>query len=98
MELLFVLVIAAAIGGLVRYALPGRHSYGVLLVPAAAVVASAIVWEALTWFGWKYDGGWIWVVGLGAGLLGAIATWLAAWRGRSRGDRRLLHELSGGRA
>ncbi len=98
MELLFVLVIAAGVGALVRYALPGRHSYGLLLVPAADVVVTAIVWEALTWAGWKYDAGWIWVVAIGAGLLGAVAVWLLAWQGRTRGDKRLLHELSHGRA
>jgi hypothetical protein len=97
-ELLFVLVIAAAIGGVVRYALPGRRTYGMLLVPGAAVVVTAIVWVALTWAGWRFDGGWIWVVALVAGGLGAIAVWLLAWRGRTAGDKRLLHALSGGRA
>ena len=98
MELLFVLVIAAAIGGLVRYALPGRGTYGLFLLPAVAVVIAAIVWEGLTWLGWKYDGGWIWVVALGATLVGTVVVWLAVWRGRVRGDGNLLHELSKGRA
>lgn len=98
MELLFVLVIAAGIGGLVRYVLPGRHSYGLLLLPAVAVVIAAVVWEALTWLGWKYDGGWIWVVTFGATVLGTVLVWLAVWRGRLAGDGRLLHELSKGRA
>jgi hypothetical protein len=97
-ELLFVLVIAAAIGGLLRYVLPGRHSYGLLLLPASAVVVAAIVWEGLTWLGWKYDGGWIWVVGLGSAVLASIAVWLLAWQGRARRDAHLLHHLSGGRA
>jgi hypothetical protein len=97
-ELLFVLVFAAAIGGLVRYALPGRHSYGLFLLPAASVAIAAIVWEALTWLGWKYDGGWIWVVALGATLVGTIVVWLAVWRGRARIDGHLLHDLSKGRA
>ncbi|MGN6325205.1 hypothetical protein [Pseudolysinimonas sp.] len=98
MELLFVLVIAAGIGGLVRYALPGRHSYGLFLLPAVGVVVAAVVWEGLTWLGWKYDGGWIWVVALGVTLLACVAVWLAVWQGRTRGDQRLLHELSRGRA
>jgi hypothetical protein len=97
-ELLFVLVIAAAIGGIVRYALPGRRSHGMLLTPAVDVVATAILWVAFTWVGWKFDGGWIWVVALGGGGLVAIAVDLLVWRGRVRGDRHLLHELSGGRA
>lgn len=98
MELLFVLVIAAAIGGIVRYVLPGRNSYGMLLLPAVDVVATAILWVAFTWIGWKFDGGWIWVVAIGGGGLITIAVELLVWRGRLRVDRRLLHELSGGRA
>lgn len=98
MELLFVLVIAACIGGLVRYVLPGRRSYGLLLLPAVDVVATAVLWVGLTWLGWKFDGGWIWVVALGGGGVVAIAAELLIWQGRTRGDRRLLHELSGGRA
>jgi O-antigen/teichoic acid export membrane protein len=96
-ELLFVLVIAAAIGGIVRYVLPGRNSYGMLLLPAVDVVATAILWVAFTWIGWKFDGGWIWVVAIGGGALITIAVELLVWRGRHRGDRHLLHELSGGR-
>lgn len=98
MELLFVLVIAAGIGAVIRYVLPGRKTYGMLLLPAVSVVVTAIVWEALLWAGWKFDGGWIWAVSLVAGGVGAIAGELLVWRGRVNGDRRLLHHLSGGRA
>lgn len=98
MELLFVLVIAAALGGLIRYVLPGRHSYGLLLLPAVDLVVTAILWVGLTWLGWKFDGGWIWVVALGGGAIITIAVELLLWRGRTRGDQYLLHELSGGRA
>jgi hypothetical protein len=97
-ELLFVLVIAAALGGLIRYVLPGRHSYGILLLPAVDLVATGILWVGLTWLGWKFDGGWIWVVALGGGAVIAIAVELLLWRGRTSRDRHLLHELSGGRA
>jgi hypothetical protein len=97
-ELLFVLVIAACIGALVRYVLPGRHSYGMLLLPAVDLVATAIIWVGLTWAGWKFDGGWIWVAALGGGGVVAILVELAVWQGRTRSDRHRLHELSGGRA
>ena len=44
MELLFVTVIAAFIGLAIRYALPGRQSYGITLLPAvdAAVTATKL--------------------------------------------------------
>ena len=72
MELLFVLVIAAAIGGIVRYVLPGRRSHGLLLLPAVDVVATAILWVGLTWLGWSVPG-WLDVIvvaGVGMLLLG----------------------------
>ena len=40
MELVYVTVIGAAIGLLARYVLPGRRTYGILLLPAAAAAAS----------------------------------------------------------
>jgi len=98
MELLFVLVMAACVGALVRYVLPGRHSFGLLLLPAVSLVVTAIVWVGLLWLGWKFSGGWIWVVALGSGAVAAAVAQLLLWRGRARGDERLLHQLSGGRA
>jgi hypothetical protein len=97
-ELLFVLVIAAAIGAVLHYVLPGRHSHGLLLLPAVDVVVTAIVWVGLLWLGWRFDGGWIWVVAIAAGGVAAVLVWLLAWQGRARSDERVLHELTGGRA
>ena len=51
MELLFVTVIGAGIGLIVRYVLPSRGTYGVLLVPAISAAATAITWVALLWAG-----------------------------------------------
>jgi hypothetical protein len=98
MELLFVTVIGAGIGGLVRYILPQRGTYGVLLLPAVAAAATAIVWVALVWLGFTFDGAWIWVVSLLAGGLAALATALVLPRRRVSNDARRLTELSGGKA
>jgi hypothetical protein len=94
MELLFVTLISFCIGLAVRYALPGRDTYGVALIPALSAVVTAIVWVALTWLGWKFNGGWIWVASLGAG--GVVALVLALVLPRSRRDRDevLLQQLS----
>jgi O-antigen/teichoic acid export membrane protein len=97
-ELLFVLVIAAAIGGLARYALPGRHAYGLFLLPAISLVVAAVVWVALTWAGLKFDGGWIWVAALGGAVVASVVGALLLWRLRDRIDAQRLHHLSGGRA
>lgn len=98
MELLFVTVIAAGIGVVLRYLLPRRDAYGLLLLPAVAAAVTATVWAGLVWLGWTFDGTWIWVVALVAGGAAALAVALSLPRVRAAHDERLLHELSGGRA
>lgn len=98
MELLFVIVLGAGIGGLLRYLFPERRTYGLLLLPAISAAAAAVVWVALVWVGWKFDGGWIWVASLGAAGVAAIVTALVLPRRRVEHDARLLTQLSGGKA
>jgi hypothetical protein len=97
-ELLFVTVIGAFIGLALRYLLPGRGSYGLFLLPAVGAAATAVVWVVLVWAGFKFDGGWIWVIALCAGGVASILVALLVVRGRAIGDQRRLHHLSGGRA
>ena len=59
MELLFVTVIGAALALGVRYAVPGRETHGLLLVPAIGAAATAATWVLLVWLGFTFDGGWI---------------------------------------
>ena len=94
MELLFVILIAFIIGLALRYALPGRDTYGIVLVPAVSGAVSALVWVGLTWLGWKFDGGWIWVVSLAAGGVVALVLTLVIPRSRRHGDEHLLQQLS----
>lgn len=98
MELVYVTVIGAAIGLLARYLLPGRRAYGLLLLPAAAAAVTATVWVALVWAGWRFDGGWIWVVSLAAAAVASVLIPLLLPRARERHDAQLLHHLSAGRA
>jgi hypothetical protein len=94
MELLFAALGGAIIGIGLRYVLPKHGTYGALLLPAVGVVASAVIWEALTWLGWKYSGGWIWVVALvGSGIVAALVGILVG-RTRAQGDIELLGRLS----
>ena len=94
MELLFATLGGAILGLAARYSVPRRHTHGVVLVPAVGAAASAVVWVALTWLGWAWDGGWIWVAALVAG--GAAAELTALWDGRSRdrADAELFERLS----
>ncbi len=94
MELLFVTLISFCIGLGARYALPGRDTYGVALLPAIAAAITAVVWVGLTWLGWKFDGGWIWVVSLAAGAAVSLVLALTVPRLRRGGDNEMLQELS----
>jgi hypothetical protein len=94
MELLFVTLIAFCIGLLARYTLPGRAEYGVVLIPSIAAIATAIVWEVLLWIGWKFDGGWIWVVSLGVAVVVSLVLGLTLPRARRNSDNELLQKLS----
>ena len=98
MELFFVTLIGAAIGIILRYLIPGRHAYGVVIAPAVGGAVAAAVWAGLTWLGWAFDGGWIWVVSLVTAGLATIAVELLLPRVRKEADARMLHQLSGGRA
>jgi quaternary ammonium compound-resistance protein SugE len=94
MELLFVVLIAFGIGLIARYLLPGRDTYGSMLVPSIGAALSTVVWAALTWAGWKFDGGWIWVVSLVAGGILALILALVIPRSRRNGDAEMLQKLS----
>jgi hypothetical protein len=98
MELLYVTVIGAAIGTIVRYVLPGRRGYGIFMLPAVGAATTAIVWVSLVWLGQKFDGGWIWAASLGAAGVVSILVAIFVVRGRKTADARLLHHLSGGKA
>ena len=94
MELLFVVLGGAILGLAARYSLPRRHTYGSALVPAIGAGVAALVWVALTWLGWAWDGGWIWVVSFVAAGLASVATaWLIGPR-RERGDAALFERLA----
>ena len=98
MELVYVTVIGAVLGGGARYLLPGRRSYGLLLLPAVGAAATSAVWVGLVWAGWTFDGGWIWVASLAAGVIASVITAVLLVRARTEGDARMLHHLSGGKA
>ena len=94
MELLFVVLGGAILGLAARYSLPRRHAYGSAVVPAIGAGVAAVVWVALTWLGWAWDGGWIWVVSFVAAGLASVATaWFIGPR-RERGDAALFERLA----
>lgn len=94
MELLFAILGGIAIAGGLRYLFPHRHTYGVLLLPALGGVVAAAVWAALTWAGWQFDGGWIWVASLVLPAVAAILVAMILGRRRDTADERMLQRLS----
>jgi hypothetical protein len=98
MELLFVVLIAAGIGFALPYLLRGRETYGIVVPAAVASAVASVVWVALLWLGWTFDGTWIWVVSLVIGSLAGLGVALALPPRRRAADKELLTRLSGGRA
>jgi hypothetical protein len=94
MELLFATLGGALIGLGLGYAVPGRANFGALLLPALGASVAAIVFTALTWLGWKFDGGWIWVVSLVASGVITLVVGILISRMRTRGDVEMLGRLS----
>lgn len=94
MELLFVVLGGVLLGAIVRYAVPGRQSYGAALLPAIGGIVAAIVWSGLTWAGWRFDGGWIWVVSLVASGIVPLVVALLLPRSRRTADDQLFARLN----
>ncbi len=94
MELLFVIVIGACIGAVVRYSLPKRGMYGAALLPAASAAVAATVWVALVWVGLAFNGTWIWVASVGAATIVALVIALALPRKRITSDAAKLARLA----
>jgi uncharacterized membrane protein YeaQ/YmgE (transglycosylase-associated protein family) len=98
MELLFVILIAAGIGFLAHYTIPGRDKRGSLLLASISAAVAAAACVGLLWLGFTYDGGWIWAISLTVGGLVAIIVAAVLPKRRRVADRAMLTKLSGGRA
>jgi quaternary ammonium compound-resistance protein SugE len=98
MELLFVVLIAAGLGFLAHYAIPGRETRGSILLGAISASVAAAIWVSLLWLGFTFDGGWIWVISLVAAGVAALIVAIALPPRRRASDRELLARLSGGKA
>ena len=97
-QLIYAAVIGAFIGLILHYLLPSRHLTGLFLLPAVGAAATCVGWAAVIWVGFKLDGGWIWVVALGAAAVASLVVGLVVPRARKIADDQRLHHLSGGRA
>lgn len=94
MELIFVVVGGAILGLATQFVVPLRHLRGVAMAPAIGTAVAAVVWVALTWLGWPWDGGWIWVASLVASALVPAAVLYFLSPRRERADAALFERLS----
>lgn len=93
MEMLFATLGGVVLGLLVRYVVPGRETHGVLVLPGVGAIVAAVVWAALTWLGWRFDAGWIWVWTLVAAGVAALVVALLLPRARREKDEELFQQL-----
>jgi uncharacterized membrane protein YeaQ/YmgE (transglycosylase-associated protein family) len=93
MELLWMPVLGAAIGAILRYVVPGRGTHGLLLLPAIGACTTAIVWVLLLVAGWGTDGPGIWIVSLLAPAVACTIAAVALARVRPARDAQRLQRL-----
>lgn len=94
MEILFVVLIGAAMGGIARYSIPGRERSGVMLLPAVGAASASALWVALTWAGLAWDGGLIWWLSLLGSAVLSVAAALLLGRRRTAHDEARFAELA----
>lgn len=93
MALLPAMVIAAALGWIIRYLAPHRETYGVAVTPAAAAAVTAVVWSGLLLVGMTGADFWLWLISIAVGVLAAIAIPVIVGSRRPERDRAMLAEL-----
>ncbi len=98
--LIWMAVVGAGVGLGLRYLLPHRTTFGVLLLPAVGAAAAAITWVALLWAGvGEGDWGWtVWVATVLAAIIAPLVVGLLVSGTRAAADERERHQLTAGRA
>lgn len=86
MQLIYAEVVALVLGLAAHRLLPRAELTGVLLLPAVAGAACAIVWVVLTWARVPDGGPAMWLASLLAALLSAVGLGAALRRARHRVD------------
>lgn len=90
MQLIYAETVAIVLGLAAHAVLPHRGLTGVLLLPAVAGVAAAIVWVGLTWAQVPQGGPAMWLASLLAAVLSAVVVGLVVRRTRAIRDERHL--------
>ena len=86
MQLIYAETVAIILGLAAHAVLPRRALTGVLLLPAVAGVACAIVWVALTWAQVQQGGSAMWLASLLAAVLSSVVVGVVVRTTRERHD------------
>lgn len=87
MQLIYAETVAIVLGLAAHAVLPRRDLTGVLLLPAVAGVACAIVWVGLTWAQVLQGGPAMWLASLLAAVLSAVVVGVPVRTSRHRTDQ-----------
>ena len=86
MQLIYAETVALALGLAAHAVLPRRALTGVVLLPAVAGAACAIVWTGLTWARVEQGGAAMWLASLLAAVLSSVAVGVLVRGARQRRD------------
>ena len=62
MEFGIIAFYAIILGLVAPYIFAKSEEYGALLPPAIALATGSVLWATLTWLGFKYEEGYIWII------------------------------------
>lgn len=71
MELLVIVAYSAILALVAPFVMPKSEHFGNLVPAALALTSGSVLWLLLTWFGFRYDEAWIWIIVM---LLMPVAT------------------------
>lgn len=86
MYILLALIAACALGIAVHFVLPHRTLRGVVLVPAVAAAAAAVIYTLMQWSGIGEDNGWLWLASVGGAVIISAVFGYAITAMRQRAD------------
>jgi uncharacterized membrane protein YeaQ/YmgE (transglycosylase-associated protein family) len=89
-QLIYAEAVALVLGLAAHAVLPRREQTGVLLLPAVAGAACAIVWVGLTWAQVPQGGAAMWLASLLAAVLSSVAVGVLVRSARQREDEARL--------
>jgi hypothetical protein len=94
MELVLVVTFSGLIGLMLRYLIPGRALHGLLVLPAAGIIAGSLAWAIAVWVGLDPASIWSWIVALGLSAAAPLALGILLPKRRQAADDALWAKLT----